>query len=68
MDKLIFKSDDGGELELEIVEQTTIAGIDYILAIDKNKTLILKNISDKDDDVIYEIVNEEEINAVSKFF
>lgn len=68
MEKVIFKSDNEN-LELKILEQTTLAGVNYILATnDEEEAYILKNVSEDDEDVIYEFVNDDELQIVSKIF
>lgn len=67
MEKLIFRADDE-ELELEVIEQTTLGGVSYILAQNDEEAFILKNVSDDGEQGVYEFVNDDEMNIVSKIF
>ena len=76
-EKIIFTDDETGEeVELYVVEETRISGVNYLLVTDSEdededgEAYILKDVSDEaDTDAIYEMVeDEEELNAVSKVF
>ena len=76
-EKIIFTDDETGEeVELYVVEETRISGVNYLLVTDSadededGEAYILKDVSDEaDTDAIYEMVeDEEELNAVSKVF
>ncbi len=64
------------EVELFVVEETRVSGINYLLVTDSDnenedgEAYILKDVSAQEDaDAIYEMVeDEEELNAVSKIF
>lgn len=66
-DKLIFKSDED-ELEMEILEQTTLGGNTYILAENNDEAYILKKINEKEEDIIYEVVKDDEAESIAKVF
>lgn len=75
MEKIKFTFADGEEAaEFFVLEQTRIAGVDYILVTDSEEddgeALILKDLSvDGEEDAVYEIVeDDEELIAVSKVF
>ena len=75
MEKIKFTFADGEEAaEFFVLEQTRIAGVEYILVTDSEEddaeALILKDLSgDGEEEAIYEIVDDdEELNAVSKVF
>ena len=75
MEKIKFTFADGEEAaEFFVLEQTRIAGVEYILVTDQEEddaeALILKDLSgDGEEEAIYEIVDDdEELNAVSKVF
>lgn len=63
-EKIILTGEDGEELELYILEETRIGGMDYILASDvesgDGNCYILKDKSDSaDTEAVYEIVEDE---------
>lgn len=71
--RILFLDDQGREIEFLVLEQTTLAGTNYLLvadSVDKDGTvLIMKEISLEDDYVSYEIVeDEEELEIISKIF
>ena len=73
MEKIVFTPDDGGSVEFYVLEQTTIAGRNYILVTDTEEgdgeALILKDTSPTDSESVYEIVTEdEELSAVAEMF
>ena len=73
MEKIKFQSEDG-IVEFYVEEQTTIAGITYLLVSDSQddeaNAYILKDISEKDSqEACYEMVeDEDELEAVFKVF
>ena len=73
-EKVVFKSEDGENLEFHIVEQTTINNIRYILAtdvMDGEVAYILKETfsdSAKEESVFEFVEDERELNAISKVF
>ncbi|MCC8162956.1 MAG: DUF1292 domain-containing protein [Lachnospiraceae bacterium] len=74
MEKLTFLGKDGDAMELYVLEQTRIAGVNYLLAADAEEEdgecLILKDIAlEQDLESIYEIVEDErELNGVLAVF
>ncbi len=73
-EKIVFETEDGVE-EFYVLEQTMLAGINYILVTDDMDSeeggfLILKeSASSEDDFASYEILEDEnELNAVIKIF
>ena len=73
-EKVVFKSEDGENLEFHIVEQTTINNIRYILAtdvMDDEVAYILKekfSDSAKEESVFEFVEDERELDAISKVF
>ena len=73
-EKVVFKSEDGENLEFHIVEQTTINNIRYILAtdvMDDEVAYILKETfsdSAKEESVFEFVEDERELDAISKVF
>ncbi|NLK74152.1 MAG: DUF1292 domain-containing protein [Clostridiales bacterium] len=74
--EILFTTEDGEEVVFHILEQTRLAGVNYLLVETSNENdvegeaLILKDISKEDDDeAIYAIVEDDnELNAVGKIF
>lgn len=71
--RILFLDDQGQEIEFLVLEQTTLAGTNYLLVADSveedGTVLIMKEISLEDDFVSYEIVeDEEELEIISKIF
>ena len=73
-EKVVFKSEDGENLEFHIVEQTTINNIRYIIAtdvMDDEVAYILKETfsdSAKEESVFEFVEDERELDAISKVF
>lgn len=74
MEKIIFSADGTEEVEFYVLEQTRIAGTDYILVTDMEdgdgEALILKDLSTpEDENGLYEIVSDDrEMEAVAAVF
>ena len=75
MEKVIFQSPQNGEaLEFYVVEQTTIAGINYLLVTEEEQgdcdAFILKEVSeDHQTEATYEVIeSEEELESISRVF
>lgn len=74
MEKILFQAMGEEPVEFYVLEQTTVAGINYILVTDEEEgdgdALILKDISGKDDEeAVYDIVSDDkELNAVAEIF
>ena len=71
--RILFLDDQGREIEFMVLEQTTLAGTNYLLVADSveedGTVLIMKEISLQEDYVSYEIVeDEEELEIISKIF
>lgn len=71
--RILFLDDQGREIEFMVLEQTTLAGTNYLLVADSVEedgiVLIMKEISLEEDYVSYEIVeDEEELEIISKIF
>ena len=71
--RILFLHDQGREIEFMVLEQTTLAGTNYLLVADSveedGTVLIMKEISLEEDYVSYEIVeDEEELEIISKIF
>ena len=73
-EKIIFTTEDGEEIALYVVEQTTLAGENYLLVADSEEeeanAFILKEVKiDNEEDIIYDEVEDEELlEALSKIF
>lgn len=74
MEKILFQAMDEEPVEFYVLEQTTVAGINYILVTDTEdgdgEALILKDISGAaDEEAVYDIVSEDkELNAIAEIF
>lgn len=74
MEKIEFYQEDGTIVEFFVLEQTKIAGMNYILVTDKEEgdgeALILKDTALQEDaESVYEIVSEEaELTVIAKVF
>lgn len=69
--KILFQDEDGNEIELSVIEQTTIVGQTYLLVEDNEEdvVLIMKEVQLEDDYVSYEIVEDEkELGMISDIF
>lgn len=75
MQSINFITDEGEEIPFYIIEQTTLAGKDFLLVTDSDtqedeaQVYIMQEISDQDDQTIYEFVEDEaQLDALSKVF
>lgn len=74
MEKIIFTDPENQEdLELYLLEQTSINGTTYLLAAEEEEedsvAYILKEVQTENEDVIYVMVEDDvELNAISKVF
>ena len=68
--KITFVLEDGKEECFEVLEETKINGINYLLvASEEDEAMILKECSSEEDALVYvPIEDEEELNAISKVF
>ena len=73
---ITFITDDGEEVCFEVIEQTRLNGMDYLLVADSEadedeaEALILKDVSAADDaEAVYEIVeDDEEFSLIASIF
>lgn len=70
---ITFTLEDGTEAVLEVLEETKINGVNYLLVIDtveeREEAFILKELKNEEEDTIYVPVEEDkEIEALSKVF
>lgn len=75
MQSINFITDEGEEISFYIIEQTTLAGKDFLLVTDSDtdedeaEVYIMQEISDQDDQTVYEFVEDEaQLEALSKVF
>ncbi len=75
MQSINFITDEGEEIPFYIIEQTTLAGKDFLLVTDSDtdedeaEVYIMQEISDQDDQTVYEFVDDEaQLEALSKVF
>ena len=71
--KILLLDDEGQEIELYVLEQTTLAGKNYLLTADSLEddgvVMIMKEVELEDDMVSYEFVEEEEeLKIISGIF
>ena len=70
-DTIVFFYAEDNEIELRVLEQTTIAGQNYLLVLDEEEdaVLLFKEVPEEGDFVSYEIVEDNvEIEALLKVF
>ncbi|RBP60094.1 uncharacterized protein DUF1292 [Herbinix hemicellulosilytica] len=73
-DEIVFTTDDGEEVVFEVIEQTRLGGVNYLLVCttdgEEEEALILKDISkDTDAEAVYDIVDDDaEFAYVSEVF
>lgn len=73
-EKIIFNTFDDEKVEFEVISQTMINGINYLLVCDADDedeadACILKEVNINENDVVYEdVVDETELTAVAKVF
>lgn len=75
MQSINFITDEGEEIPFYIIEQTTLAGKDFLLVTDSDtdedeaEVYIMQEISDQDDQTVYEFLEDEaQLEALSKVF
>jgi len=74
MEKILFQAMNEEPVEFYVLEQTTVAGVNYILVTDAEEgdgeALILKDISAQDaQEAVYDIVSDDrELNAIAEIF
>lgn len=73
-DSIVFEAEDGTKVEFEVLEQTTLGGVNYLFVVDRaddESFLILRENSgaDTEEMAAYDIVEDEkELSAVIKIF
>lgn len=72
-DCIIFEDDEGEEMSFFVIEQTMLAGVNYLLVAeseeDEAEAYILQEIEEEDNQTVYEMVEDEEVlEALSKIF
>ena len=75
-DRIAFTTEDGEEVIFEVLEQTRLGGVDYLLVSttgeedEEAEALILKDISrDTDEEAVYDIVEDEkELQSLAAIF
>ena len=68
---IVFYDEEDHEIQLEVLEQTTIAGQNYLLVFDQEEdaVLLFREVPEDGDFVSYEIVEDDtEIEALLKVF
>ncbi len=74
MESIKLPSEDGTEIELYILEQTTVGGIDYYLVTESEEedgdAMILKDVSESgDEEALLEFVEDDtELKAIGEIF
>ncbi len=74
MEKILFQAMGEEPVEFYVLEQTTVAGVNYILVTDAEEgdgeALILKDISAQEaEEAVYDIVSDDrELNAIAEIF
>lgn len=73
--KIVFTTEEGNQIPFYVIEQTMIAGQNYILVTDSDEeeeegdAYIMREITDEDSQVVYELVDDEQtLSALSKVF
>ncbi|MCI8337563.1 MAG: DUF1292 domain-containing protein [Lachnospiraceae bacterium] len=72
-ENIIFENEEGEEVSFFVIEQTMLAGVNYLLVAeseeDEADAYILREIEEEDGQTVYEMVEEEEeLDALSKIF
>lgn len=74
-DSILFTTDEGEEIPFYVIEQTTIAGKNFLLVTDSDSSTeeadayIMQEITDKEEQLFYELVEDEnQLEALSKVF
>ena len=72
-ENIIFENEEGEEVSFFVIEQTMLAGVNYLLVAeseeDEADAYILRDIEEEDGQTVYEMVEEEEeLDALSKIF
>lgn len=72
-EKVVFTTEDGEEMDVFVVEQTMLSGVNYLLVTDSRETeadaFIMRELEEQDGQCTYEfITDEKELDALSKVF
>lgn len=72
-EKLTFTTENGEEIDVFVVEQTMLSGVNYLLVTDSREAeadaFIMRELADQDGQCTYEFIEEEkELDALSKVF
>jgi hypothetical protein len=73
-ESIIFAGVDGEEIPFYVVEQTTLAGVNYLLVTDspddeEADAYIMREIRDEEEQLFYELVDDQnQLEALSKVF
>lgn len=73
VESIIFENEDGEEVPFFVIEQTMLAGVNYLLVAeseeDEAEAYILREIQEENNQTVYEMIEEEdELEALSKVF
>ena len=67
-----FTIEDGTDIQLEVLEETKINGINYLLVVDTEEddtAMILREATTEDQDIVYiPVEDNDELQALSKVF
>lgn len=67
-----FTIEDGTDIQLEVLEETKINGINYLLVVDTEEddtAMILRETTTEDQDIVYiPVEDDDELQALSKVF
>lgn len=74
--EIMFTTEEGEQIPFYVIEQTTIAGKNYLLVTDSEEdeaqeaeAYIMREITDDDSQIVYELVEDDhELSAISKVF
>ena len=72
-EKVTFTTENGEEINVFVVEQTMLSGVNYLLVTDSREAeadaFIMRELKDQDGQCTYEFIEDEkELNALSKVF
>ena len=69
MENTIRLTSEDGNLELEILEETTVQGVNYILEGEDGECYVMKDVSGPEDaEADYEFVDDQESEALMQIF
>lgn len=74
-DSILFTTDEGEEIPFYVIEQTTLAGENFLLVTDsaddeeEADAYIMREVTDEDDQFLYELVDDDkQLEALSRVF